>query len=138
VSASFDLTGLVRAGANIPFPLDSLRVRLRRADATYAYDRALWVNAAAVRANQDTIAITLQVDLREASETFDFYVGAEGGGVTYYQVVGTLTVIAGQSTRTPDLIPVYVGPGSQADSVTMTLAQVAVCSRPHRCGRGMW
>jgi hypothetical protein len=122
VAAAFDLTGLVRAGANIPIPLDSLRVRLRRSDNTYAHDKAIWVNAAAVRSNQDTIAITLQIDLREVSETFDFYVGAEGGGLTYYEVSGTITVNANQSTRTPDLVPVYVGPGAQADSVTMTLS----------------
>jgi hypothetical protein len=126
VSAAFDLTGLVRAGANIPIPLDSLRVQLRRADNTYAYNQAIWINAAAIRANVDTIAITLLIDLREVSETFTFYVGAEGSGITYYEVNGSVTVTANQNTRTPDLIPVYVGPGSQADSVTMTLSQAMV------------
>jgi hypothetical protein len=126
VSAAFDLTGLVRAGRNIPIPVDSLRVRLRRGDNTYAYDQAVWVNADQVRSTQDTFAITLQIDLREISETFDFYVGAEGGGTTYYEVNGTITVSAGQSSRTPDLVPVYVGPGAQADSVTMTLSQPTV------------
>lgn len=126
VSAAFDLTGLVRAGANIPIPVDSLRVRLRRSDNTYAYDKAIWVNAAAVRSDQDTIAITLQIDLREVSERFDFYVGAEGGGLTYYEVTGAVTVNANQSTTTPELVPVYVGPGAQADSVTMSLAQPMV------------
>ena len=67
VSASLDLTGLVRAGANIPIPVDSLRVRLRRSDNSTAYDRAIWVNASEIRSNQDTIAITLQIDLREVS-----------------------------------------------------------------------
>ena len=126
VSAAFDLTGLVRAGANIPIPVDSLRVQLRRGDSTYAWNSAIWVNAAAIRTNQDTIAITLQVDLREVSETFDFYVGAEGGGITYYEVNGSVTVNANQSTRTADLVPVYVGPGSQADSVTVALSQPSV------------
>ena len=126
VSTSFDLTGLVRAGGNIPIPVDSLRVRLRRSDNTFAYDKAIWVNAAAVRSNQDTIAITLQVDLREATETFDFTVAAEGAGIVYYQVAGTITATAGQSVRTPSLVPVYVGPGAQADSVTMTFSQSSV------------
>ena len=126
VSASFDLTGLVRAGGNIPIPVDSLRVRLRRSDNSFAHDKAYWVNATEINSNRDTFAITLQVDLREVSETFDFSVDAEGAGIIYYQVSGTLTVTAGQSSRTPRLVPVYVGPGFQADSVTMTLSQPSV------------
>ncbi len=126
VTTAMDLTGLVRTRADIPIPLDSVRVRLRRADSSYAYNRAIWVNAAAIRANLDTLAITLTIDLRDASETFDFYVGTEGGGITYYEVNGTVTVRASQSTATPRMTAVYVGPGALADSVSMVLSQTAV------------
>ncbi|MEO8294336.1 MAG: hypothetical protein ABI613_02395 [Gemmatimonadota bacterium] len=44
----------------------------------------------------------------------------------YYQVQGTVAVAAGGRTLTPGLSPTYVGPGSQADSVTMSLTQSVV------------
>jgi hypothetical protein len=124
--AGLDLTSLVRAGANIPIPVDSLRIQLRRRDNSFAFNRAIWVNSSSVRANQDTIAITLDIQLNESPETFDFYVGAEGGGIVYYEVRGAVSVTAGGSARTPQLVPTYVGPGSLADSVSISLSQPAV------------
>ncbi|MEO8200809.1 MAG: hypothetical protein ABI679_09840, partial [Gemmatimonadota bacterium] len=115
------MTGLVRAGSNLPIPIDSLRIQVRRTDSSLAYDRAIWVNAPSVRSNLDTIAITLTIPLHESPETFNFFVGAEGGGITYYQVQGTVAISAGGRTQTPELVPTYVGPGSTADSISMTL-----------------
>jgi hypothetical protein len=126
-SAGFDLTGLARAGGSLPIPVDSLRVTLRRSrDNSIAIDTAIYINASAVRTNLDTIAITLRLALKETPEAFDFLVQARGGGIAYYEVNGNVSVSAGGITRTPDMAPTYVGPGAQADSVTMSLAPTAI------------
>ena len=125
--AGFDLTGLARAGGSLPIPVDSLRVTLRRSrDNSIAVDTAIWINASAIRTNQDTIAITLRLSLKETPESFDFLVQARGGGVAYYEINGSVDVVANGITRTPDMVPTYVGPGAQADSVTMALVPLAI------------
>lgn len=125
--AGFDLSGLVRASGNLPVPLDSIRVTLRRtSDNSIAVDTAISVNASAIRTNQDTLVITLTIPLQTTTESFDFLVRTEGGGVVYYQVSGTATVSAGGTTRTPEVVATYIGPGSQADSVTMSLAPAGI------------
>lgn len=126
-SAGFDLTGLARAGGSLPIPVDTLRVTLRRSsDNSIVVDTSIYINSSAVRTNQDTIAITLRIGLKETPESFQFLVQARGGGIAYYEVSGNVSVEANGISRTPDMVPTYVGPGAAADSVTVTLAPSAI------------
>lgn len=126
-SAGFDLTGLARAGGSLPIPVDTLRVTLRRSsDNSIAVDTAIYINSSAVRSHLDTIAITLRIGLKETPESFDFLVQARGRGIAYYEVNGNVSVAANGVTRTPEMTPTYVGPGAQADSVTVSLTPGAI------------
>ncbi len=120
-----DLTGLLRAGGQIPIPIDQVRIELRRArDSSVVFDSLY--SAARFGSSNDSLSITIQLRLRESPEQLFLYAEASGGGVLYYTVRSQVTAEAGRTMRTAPLTPTYEGPGKAADSVTLALAPATI------------
>ncbi|MDZ4865334.1 MAG: Ig-like domain-containing protein, partial [Gemmatimonadota bacterium] len=123
--SSVDLAGLLRAGGPIPIPIDTVLVELRRlTDSSVAFSQQ--VDVARFQQQGNDLILSIALALRTTPEQFYLYAEARGGGVVYYTVRSTVTAAAGQSTQSPSLIPTYVGPGSTADSVVLTLVPSSV------------
>ncbi len=123
--AHMDVTGLLRAGGQVPVPIDTVFVELRHtSDSTVAFSEAL--SAAAFSQRSDSLIVKVQVDLRSSPEQFFLYAEARGRGVVYYTVRSVVTASSGVETPTPSLPPTYVGPGAAADSVQLFLAAPSV------------
>ncbi|HXI20903.1 MAG TPA: Ig-like domain-containing protein, partial [Gemmatimonadales bacterium] len=121
VSSNLDLTGLLRAGGQIPIPVDTVFVELRhRSDSTVAFTHLY--PAGDVGTNGDSLLVRLSVEVRRSPEQFYLYAEARGAGVLYYTVRDIVTITAGAETRTAPLVPLYVGPGAAADSVQLALS----------------
>jgi len=121
VRAEMDLSGLFRAGGQIPIPVDEVLVELRRtSDSSVAFSRVL--SAAEFSQRADSLIVRVDLDLRATTEQFYLYAEARGGGVVYYSVRSTVTASAGATSPTAPLTPTYVGPGNSADSVRLTIA----------------
>ncbi|MEP6573732.1 MAG: hypothetical protein ABJD11_13595, partial [Gemmatimonadota bacterium] len=123
VRTPLDVSALFRAGGGrVPIPIDLVRVTLRRADNSIAFDDS--IPSSRFTQNGDSLSIPIQVTLRSASEQFTLLATAEGNGVVYYSASGQITASAGQTSATTPLTPTYVGPGAQADSVAFALDTV--------------
>jgi hypothetical protein len=120
-----DLAALFRANANVPVPVDTVLVELRRtSDSSVAFSDL--VPASRFTQRSDSLIIPITLELRQGTEQFYLYAEARGGGVVYYTVRSTVTAQAGRSTPTPSLTPTYVGPGNTADSVVLQLSASTV------------
>lgn len=125
VRTVMDVTGLLRAGGEIPVPVDTVYVELRRtSDSSAAF--AEYIPAARFSERNDSLIVPIQVQLLTSPEDFYLYAEARGGGVVYYTIRSLVTATAGQTTPTSPLTPTYVGPGAAADSVQLYLARPAV------------
>lgn len=127
VQSAVDLTGLLRAGGPIPIPIDTVLVELRRvSDSSVAFTQQVDVSRFLQQGNDLILSVALA--LRTTPEQFYLFAEARGGGVVYYTVRSTVTATAGQSSQTPSLVPTYVGPGSTADSVVLTVVPSSVAA----------
>ncbi|MFN8647814.1 MAG: hypothetical protein U0104_13680 [Gemmatimonadales bacterium] len=127
VLASMDVTGLLRAGGQIPIPVDTVFIELRRtSDSTPAFSK--YLTAADFAQRNDSLIVPVRVDLTTSPEQFYLYAEARGGGVLYYTVRSVVTASAGGSTPTAPITPTYVGPGAAADSVHLVLTAPTVAA----------
>ncbi len=125
VQGAIDLASLFRANASVPVPVDEVLVELRRfSDSAVVFTRVV----TQFSQNGDSLVVPITLELSQPTESFYLYAEARGGGVVYYSVNSTVTATAGQSTRTPEITPVYVGPGSAADSVVLALSAPSVAT----------
>ena len=127
MQGALDLASLFRANASVPVPVDEVLVELRRlSDSSVAFTRV--VTSGQFSQNGDSLVVPITLELSQPTESFYLYAEARGGGVVYYSVNSTVTATAGQSTQTPEITPVYVGPGSTADSVVLALSSPSVAT----------
>lgn len=109
------------------FPLlDQLLLELRRGDASVAVSRLL--GSAELSAGRDGIAIRLDIPLSAPTEAFDLHLELRLLGITLYEANSSVTVVAGESVETDPIIPLYIGPGLGADSMTLVIAPPLILS----------
>jgi hypothetical protein len=122
IQSDVDLTGLLlRAGGQVPIPLDQVLIELRRVtDSSVAYRETRSIADVSQAGGSLTMRVSFVLD--HSPEDFHLYVEALGGGVLYYTARAGVTIRTGQTTRTSALTPVYVGPGATADEVQLTLS----------------
>jgi len=127
VQASMDVTGLLRAGGQIPIPVDTVYIELRRtSDSVQVFSK--YLSAVDFRQRNDSLIVPVRVELTTSPEQFYLYAEARGGGLVYYTVRSVVTASAGGDTPTAPLTPTYVGPGAAADSVRLVLTAPAVAA----------
>lgn len=124
MTSQIDLTSL-RTLAGFPL-LDQLLLELRRGDQSLAVSQVL--NAAELQVDGRGIAIRLDIPLAGPTEDFDLTLELKLLGITLYQARSTVTVVAGQSVETAPIIPLYIGPGLGADSMTLVVAPPLILS----------
>jgi len=116
--STIDATAFFRAGGAFPIPVDEVILGLTRvSDGSVVFTDTLTAQQFTQSGGQLLIQIT--IDLKSATEQFNFTAIVRGGGIEYYRTTGTVTATAGQTTQTSPLTPTYTGPGSSADSVTI-------------------
>lgn len=124
MTSRVDLTAL-RSLHGFPL-LDQLLLELRRGDQSVAVTQLL--SAAQLNAGPEGISIRLDIPLSGHTEDFDLNLELRLLGITLYQARSTVTVIAGQSVETAPIIPLYIGPGLGADSMTLVVAPPLILS----------
>ena len=122
--STVDLTSL-RTLQGFPL-LDQLRLELRRADQSIAVSQLL--GAAQLNAGANGISIRLDIPLSAPTEDFGLNLELSLAGITLYQATSTVTVVAGESVETAPIIPLYIGPGLGADSMTLVVAPPLILS----------
>ncbi len=125
VQSSLDVSGFLRAGGQVPIPIDTILIEIRhQSDSTVAFSQQLPVSR--FQQQQGDYRINIALTLRSSTEDFYLYAEARGGGVVYFTVQQTVTATAGQSVATQPITPTYVGPGSTADSVQLSIVPNSV------------
>jgi hypothetical protein len=124
VVSRVDLTAL-RTLQGFPL-LDQLLLELRRGDQSIAVSQLL--NAAQLQAGREGISIRLDIPLSAPTEDFGLNLELRLAGITLYKATSTVTVVAGESVETDPIIPLYIGPGLGADSMTLVVAPPLILS----------
>ena len=118
-----DAAGLFRAAGEFAIPIDEVVVEVRRAsDNSVAFTRTL--SSGDFSASTTSLSIRMFLDLRSRSEDFSFTATARSGGVGYYQASGTITAAAFETVQTAPITPVYIGPGANADGLSIPATTV--------------
>jgi len=122
VQSEVDLTDFLRAGGQIPIPLDQVVIELRRtSDSSVAFRDSRSIREISQAGGNLTMRVSFILD--RSPEDFYLKVEAKGGGVLYYVAQAIVTMEAGKTITLPPLTPSYVGPGANADEVQLTLSQ---------------
>lgn len=113
-----DLTGLTHL-QGFPLGIDQMLLQLRRGDSSVAVTRLL--ESAELDLTGGRLSVTLQVPLTADRELFQLQLDLRLAGITFYRASSSVMVIAGQSVETDPIIPLYIGPGLGADSMTLVV-----------------
>ena len=111
--------GSLLALRDFPIAVDEIEVILRRSDESVAFQRTL--TASDFTTNGGGYRVPIDVELKDSPETFALHAEVRAAGITYYEVNSTVTATLGLTVTTDPLVPTYVGPGSVADSVRLSL-----------------
>jgi hypothetical protein len=124
MTSRVDLTAL-RSLHGFPL-LDQLLLELRRGDQSVAVSQLL--NAAELNVGSEGISIRLDIPLAGPTEEFGLNLELRLLGITLYRATSTVTVVAGESVETAPIVPLYIGPGLGADSMTLVVAPPLILS----------
>jgi Bacterial Ig-like domain (group 1) len=117
--AALNLSALAPQANDVPVPIDSLEITLRRpADESVAADRVLPLLLDIAKG--DSAVVRLNVALRSSPEDFLLSVRAFGRGITWYTGSSPIRMSAGIAATPLSLVVQYVGPG--ADAARLALA----------------
>ncbi len=126
-SASFDVESVLLAAQNAAIPVDTFIVELRRTS-----DSVLVVSdtfAAADLGMPDAtggVLLEVTVPLDTDPQDFYLYVAVIGESTVWYEVTGVVSATASEPTTTPELTPVYVGPGADGTRLVLSPADTTI------------
>jgi len=116
--AALDVSALVTLGpGDPPVPADSIQITFVRTDQSVALDT---IRALAPAAQGDSFLLALDVPLIQTPEDLTLTLRAFGGGYDWYAGTSVVQLVAGATTPAT-VVPQYVGPGANADSVRIVL-----------------
>ncbi len=126
-SASFDVQSLMAAAQSSPIPIDTFLIELRRlSDSALVVSDTVDADSVGITSDADSVVLDVMVPLESDSEQFYLYLAVIGEGTVWLEVRGVVTATVGESTTTPELVPTFVGPGYDATSVTISLADTTI------------
>ncbi len=112
---------LIRAAAEFAIPIDQVTLEIRRAsDDVVVFSQT--IPASRFISDPDQLRIQIDLTLRARTEDFTFVATARSGGVDYYQATGSITAVAFETAASTPVIPVYIGPGANADGIAIPQA----------------
>lgn len=114
-----DLEGLTHL-QGFPLGIDQILLQLRRGDSTMAVTRLF--EGADLNLSNGKLSVTIEVPLTADREQFELQLDLRLAGITFYRASSSIMVVAGESVETAPIVPLYVGPGVGADSMTLVVA----------------
>jgi adhesin/invasin len=115
------------AAQGSPIPVDTFLVELRRfADSVLVVSDTVDADSVGVSADADSVVLDVLVPLESDAEQFYLYLAVIGEGTVWLEVRGVVTATVGEPTATPELVPTFVGPGSDATNVIISLSDTTI------------
>ncbi len=125
---SLDVSGIMETAQDIPIPIDSLVVELRRtSDSSVVFSSAISVDSITISAAGDTVSVDITVELNETSEEFYLHLAVVGDGEVWFEVRDVVTASVGSEPTVAEISePIYVGPGANATGVAISLSDTTI------------